>query len=132
MKGNDKLREAMKENGISQEYLGELLNLSSSCISKRMRGVVEWRINEIYEVLDILRIPYSQLQEYFPPKHKEVRKFTNDKNKVKTEELQMKQENNEKISVEVEQEKEKEKERVKNKEIVINIKVDNLTFNINK
>ena len=120
----EKLRDEMKRSGISQEYLELQLHVSTSYVSKRLRGIVEWGVDEAYKVLDILRIPYSQLQEYFPPKHKEVRKFTNNKNKIKAEELQMKKENNEKVSV--------EQGKAGSINIAINIDNNNITVCISK
>ena len=61
------LKARMSERGVdSQEYLGKLLGLSAAPISKRLSGQCEWRVSEMYTVMDELDIPYGEMHRYFP------------------------------------------------------------------
>ncbi len=62
-----KLRGLLRERSIDTAYLAEKLKLASaSSVSERMGGHVPWRINEMYAVLDLCKIPHDQLHIYFP------------------------------------------------------------------
>lgn len=53
---------------IDQKYLARKLLLSPKCVSQRMTGKCPWRMDEAYAIMDLLRLPYNQLADYFPPK----------------------------------------------------------------
>lgn len=36
-------------------------------VSHRMSGKEPWALDECYQILDLLHIPYDQLHIYFPP-----------------------------------------------------------------
>lgn len=61
-----KLRAKMFVLGITQERLGELLDLSTCTICAYFSGRIKWRIDQIYAVCDCLKIPYTEISEYFP------------------------------------------------------------------
>ena len=66
MKYYKKLRAKMFVDGITQERLGELLELSTCTISAHFSGRIKWHIDQIYAVCDCLKIPYTEISEYFP------------------------------------------------------------------
>ena len=57
----------MAERSMDITYLAKKLGLSSpASISQRMSGQTPWRVNEMYAVLDLCKIPHDQLHIYFP------------------------------------------------------------------
>ena len=62
-----KLRGKLKELEIRQEQLAQMIGLDNQAsISHRLTGKLPWRINEMYEIMDIIMEPYDQLHLYFP------------------------------------------------------------------
>lgn len=61
-----KLRGKIVAVGIDQIYLGEKLGLCESSVSARMTGKIDWRLNEMYAVLDLIHEPPETLNVYFP------------------------------------------------------------------
>lgn len=61
-----KLRALLAENDMTQEELARVMNLGRNAISDRMRGVVEWNLQEIWFVLRYFQIPANKMHEYFP------------------------------------------------------------------
>ena len=61
-----KLRGALVAKSIDQEYLAEKLNRSVWYVTQRMCGHDDWTLGEMYALMDLLRIPYSEMHEYFP------------------------------------------------------------------
>lgn len=68
MKPHAKLRGAMIAADIDQKYLARKLLLSTKCVSQRMTGKHPWTMDEVYTIMDLLRLPHDQLAVYFPPK----------------------------------------------------------------
>jgi transcriptional regulator with XRE-family HTH domain len=66
MKYYKKLRMKMIMDGITQETLAELMELSTCTISNYFTGRIEWRLSQVYKVCDVLEIPYSEISNYFP------------------------------------------------------------------
>lgn len=66
-----RLREILRIQNISSTDLASLLYVSPSYISKRMSGQSMWTLEDIYNILNILKIPYEELSLYFPPKYLE-------------------------------------------------------------
>ena len=62
-----KLKARMVECGISQAQLSKSLKLCPMSVSRRFTGKLQWRLNEIYLVMNILNIPRGCLETYFPP-----------------------------------------------------------------
>ncbi len=62
-----KLRGLMVEHDDSQRDLGRLLLLSVGAISNRFNNRDEWKLSEMYAVMDRYRVPYDQLHSVFPP-----------------------------------------------------------------
>lgn len=63
---HQKLRRMMAASDVDEEYLARRLLRSKSCISMRMTGKYPWTLDECYQIMDLLAIPYDQMHEYFP------------------------------------------------------------------
>ena len=63
-----RLRGAMVAAGIGQADLADILHMSPTSISNRLRGQQPWRLDEMYTVLACLDIgkPETVLGYYFP------------------------------------------------------------------
>ncbi|NCB52256.1 MAG: hypothetical protein EOM54_10295 [Clostridia bacterium] len=61
-----KLRAKLKEEDIDQAYLAEKFDVCPVVISNRMTGKTDWRLKEMYLIMDIIGEPYSKLYTYFP------------------------------------------------------------------
>lgn len=63
-----RLRGAMVAAGLSQDDLADVLHISPASISNRLRGCQDWRLGEMYTVLDCLGVgkPETVLGYYFP------------------------------------------------------------------
>ncbi len=66
MKYYKKLRAKMHELEIPQWKLAEALYLTPCAVSLYFTRKIEWRISTIYAVCDCLKIPYTEISEYFP------------------------------------------------------------------
>lgn len=64
-----RLRGALVAAGIDQTDLGDILHMSATSVSNRLRGQQPWRVSEMYAVLAQLGIerPETVLGYYFPP-----------------------------------------------------------------
>lgn len=63
-----KLRGAMVAADIDEGYLARKLLRGTTYISHRMTGKKPWAMDEVYTIMDLLKIPYDQMAAYFPPK----------------------------------------------------------------
>ena len=61
----EKFMGKMKEHGYNETSLAPLVGLSQQNFSHRKRGVVEWRLPEVFHIMDILEIPTSEIADYF-------------------------------------------------------------------
>lgn len=52
----DRVRELLTESGISGAELARRLGATQSYVSRRVRGVVPWRADELYEIAGVLGI----------------------------------------------------------------------------
>ena len=62
----NKLRGLMQEYEIQQKHLARELNMGITSVSRRMSGSEEWRLDEIWKVMELLHIPACKMHEYFP------------------------------------------------------------------
>lgn len=62
-----RLRRRLRDCDISQEYLAELLNCSSSHVSLCLSGHTDWKMSEVYKIAEFCRIPAAEIYVYFPP-----------------------------------------------------------------
>ena len=61
-----KLRGLMREYGDTQDDLARALLLSRASVTNRMRGAAEWRLDEMYALMDRYHVQHDQLHEIFP------------------------------------------------------------------
>lgn len=61
-----KLRAKMLEMGVDAEWLGRKIGLSAASFSHRMTGRIPWKMTEVFQILDILHLPETDLLMYFP------------------------------------------------------------------
>lgn len=61
-----KLRGLMREFGDTQDDLARVLLLSRISVSNRLRGTAEWRLGEMYALMDRYHVPHDRLHEVFP------------------------------------------------------------------
>lgn len=67
-----KLRGLMVQNDDQQKDLARLLLLSTQAVCDRINNRSEWRLGEMYAIMDHYRVPYSELHEVFPPNGKKA------------------------------------------------------------
>ncbi len=60
-----KLKKKMKENRYSQGLIAQEIGLTPSAMSARMNQKTEWRLEEMSKIMNLLKIPPSQIVEYF-------------------------------------------------------------------
>lgn len=63
-----KLRGRMTEYGYTQETLADKIGLSQPAFGLRLTYKASWRLSEIYQLMDILGIPITEVETYFPKK----------------------------------------------------------------
>lgn len=61
-----KLRGLMREFGDTQDDVARALLLSRISVSSKLRGATEWKLGEMYALMDRYHVPYSKLNEVFP------------------------------------------------------------------
>ncbi len=63
---NALLRAKLMQYGIEHDYLSELMGRGRTYISFRMMGKRGWTQEEMYFLMDLLKIPYEEMNSYFP------------------------------------------------------------------
>lgn len=61
-----KLRHALDDADISREDIACKLKCSRAYVDQRFRCEHSWTIDNAYTILDLLKIPHSEMAEYFP------------------------------------------------------------------
>ena len=61
-----KLRGLMREFGDTQDDLARVLLLGRVSVSNRLRGTAEWKLCEMYALMDRYHVPHDRLHEVFP------------------------------------------------------------------
>ena len=61
-----KLRGLMREYGDTQDDVARALLLSRVSVSHRMCGKLDWKLGEMYALLDRYNVPHNRLHEVFP------------------------------------------------------------------
>ena len=67
MKPYAKLRGKMAEMEVTGEALSNFLGKNRGYVSQRMSKNISWSIDEVYKILDFLKIPREEIFTYFPP-----------------------------------------------------------------
>lgn len=60
------LRWYMLDADVDTEWLARKLGMSRQSLSLRFNNKVAWRLDEMYKILDILNLPYTELGNCFP------------------------------------------------------------------
>jgi hypothetical protein len=68
-----KLKTEMFANDIDQQYICKKLKRSQTYITQRMMGRKSWSMDDVYALIEILRIPFEQIHLYFPKGGKEIK-----------------------------------------------------------
>ena len=61
-----KLRGLMREFGDTQDDVARALFLIRISVSNRLRGAAEWKLDEMYALMDRYHVQHDQLHEVFP------------------------------------------------------------------
>ena len=61
-----KLRGLMREYGDTQDDVARALLLSRISVSNRLRGAADWKLGEMYALMDRYHVPHNRLHEVFP------------------------------------------------------------------
>lgn len=62
-----KIRARMQELDVDGRWLARQLGWSPQSLSNRMCCRNQWGMDEAYKVLEVLRVPASEIHVYFPP-----------------------------------------------------------------
>ena len=62
-----RLRKVMVNVDADADVLARKLGVSKTTISKKLNGHTQWKLDEMYTVLDLLGRPASDLPVLFPP-----------------------------------------------------------------
>jgi transposase len=62
----NKLRAAFRENDLTQADVATESGIDVPGLSRRLNCKMEWRLDEMYIIMDLIHQPYHRLHEYFP------------------------------------------------------------------
>ncbi len=65
-KSYQKLRTALYLNRIVIKDLAKPLNLSISTVYAKFKGSSPWKLDEMYYIMKLLKLPDEELNSYFP------------------------------------------------------------------
>jgi hypothetical protein len=60
-----KLHEKIKEKKHTYQTISYLIGISPASFSQRKVGTVPWTLTEVFQIMDILEIPTSEIADYF-------------------------------------------------------------------
>ena len=60
-----KLHEKIKEKKHTYQTISYLIGISPASFSQRKVGTVPWTLDEVFQIMEILEIPYCEIQNYF-------------------------------------------------------------------
>lgn len=60
-----KLLWTIREKGITQEQLAKAINISTAALYNKLSGITEFKQSEIEGILTLLRLPHSDIADYF-------------------------------------------------------------------
>lgn len=68
MRKFDALKSELKKQGYyPTPYLAEVMEVSYSSLSQKMAGNMEWRLEDVYRLMELIGKPLSEVYKYFPP-----------------------------------------------------------------
>ena len=56
----------LRQLDIRHKDLANILDMSAASVSHRFVGRIPWSIEEMYQIMDLIKAPYDQLHIYFP------------------------------------------------------------------
>ena len=62
------LRAELTRNCYNQADLIEIMGKSKTYLTERFTGVRGWNQEDMYFLLDLIKVPYEKMHVYFPPK----------------------------------------------------------------
>lgn len=62
-----RLKTRLFDNDMTQRYLAKELGKSPRYVSVRINGKLPWDLSDVYKICDLLKIPYAEISDYFPP-----------------------------------------------------------------
>ncbi len=62
-----KLRHAIEDADLSHSEFASRIGIGHTALSQRLNCRKQWTLGEMYAALDTLKLPHSELSEYFPP-----------------------------------------------------------------
>ena len=62
-----KLRGKMAEMDVNSTALANYLGRSANYLSGRFNNKFSWDMEEVYKIMDFLKIPHEEIFTYFPP-----------------------------------------------------------------
>ena len=63
---NKKLKVAMYHKGVTYDTLRQLFGCGGNYLSNRLQGRLPWNMEEVYQLCDLLSIPWQEAKDYFP------------------------------------------------------------------
>ena len=63
---NKKLKVAMYQHGVTYDTLQKQFGCGTNYLSNRLQGRQPWNLEEVYQLCDLLAIPWGEAQAYFP------------------------------------------------------------------
>ena len=66
-----KLRGAIIQSGYQHTELAKAIGLCPASLSARITAKKPFTLDEMYQIMDKLKLPYSELHTYFPKNGKE-------------------------------------------------------------
>ena len=60
-----KLVGRMAEKGLTQGDVAKALGITSTTLRKKLKGLCDWKLTEIYKLIDLLSISYEEVFDYF-------------------------------------------------------------------
>lgn len=63
----EELEKVMRERGYSEASLARAVGMSASSISRKMRGLVPWFLDDVREVTRVLQLTRTQVMEIWFP-----------------------------------------------------------------
>lgn len=62
----EKLETRIFQSGVQKQDLAKMIGMSYQCLYMRLAGRTEWKLYEVYQIMNALEIPLEQITELFP------------------------------------------------------------------
>ena len=61
----ERLKKAIQKIGLSFSDIAKALGVTRSCISHKMRGVIDFKVSQVYLLVEILGLSCEEAEEIF-------------------------------------------------------------------